>query len=544
MTPERWKKVEAIFTAALAFEAGEREDFVRRACANDEELQKQVFSMLAQETDADSLFDSGVFSLLETETESASGFDENINRQIGVYRLIKQLGTGGMGAVYLAERADQEFRQKVAVKLIKRGLDTDLVLKRFRLERQILADLNHPHIARLLDGGTTPDGLPYFVMEYIDGTSILEYCNEHKLSIKERLELFLQVCSAVQFAHQKSVIHRDIKPRNILVTSEGTARLLDFGIAKILSGENDADIQELTTPTFRILTPEYASPEHLLGLEITQVSDIYSLGVLLYELLTDRHPFRFQNPLGNETDFINSEFSAAKPSEIILKDALDLKNKSKRISPEIISERRGMSVAQLETELRGNLDSIVLKAINKNPALRQQSVYELVNDVNQYLKGKTSSNELIPLNLSKPLHSVQNTDLEKSETDFDPEKSASPRQKGIKQAAALLMSGIVGTPVIIFLSLQFGFKPTWVLIFAVITFLGGIMRLIYAFLFESSKPQNLQIKRVRGEYLNQLNNESHPLNNQPVSPGYWMDDSNDTGREKEIAKLNNNQEQK
>jgi serine/threonine protein kinase len=533
MSPEQWKKVEAIFNAALAFNSAERDEFVRRACDGDQVLLEQVFSMLANDENSESFFAPGVFSLLESTDGNSSVPDENINRKIGVYKLVTQLGRGGMGAVYLAERTDKEFRQQVAIKLIKRGMDTDLVLKRFRHERQILADLNHSHIARLLDGGTTSDGLPYFVMEYIKGQSILEYCNEQKLSIKERLNLFLQVCSAVGFAHQKAIIHRDIKPSNILVTTDGNAKLLDFGIAKILDGKNNSDTLEMTAPTQRLLTPEYASPEHLQGFPVSHVSDIYSLGVLLYELLSGHHPYRSQMQLSGQIEEIIKDKNPERPSEIIFaasRNSLGREGKGK-LTSEIISANRGITAAQLHEELKGNLDAVVLKAINKNPVLRHQSVVELIKEIEQHLEG-----ENLPSNSIQPLHSAanktvqspisldENYPFQKTTQALINKKQISKRQKGIRQAVFLMMIGVIGTLLIAFLSLEFKLKPTWMLIFAVLTILGSIMRFTYALVFEETSQVILN-NRVENSTFQADEKEIPQINNQFIPPGYWMEDS-------------------
>jgi len=212
-----------------------------------------------------------------------------------------------MGAVYLAVRADDQFRQRAAIKLVKRGMDTDFVLRRFRNERQILAALNHPNIARLLDGGATEDGLPYFVMEYIEGLPIHRYCDTRRLTIAERLSLFRLVCAAAHYAHENQVIHRDIKPGNILVTEDGTPKLLDFGIAKILDPDLVADTIDPTVTAMRMMTPEYASPEQARGEQVTAATDQYSLGVLLYELLTGHRPYRLRNRSPHEIARIISE---------------------------------------------------------------------------------------------------------------------------------------------------------------------------------------------------------------------------------------------
>src|SRR5207244_7439521 len=210
------------------------------------------------------------------------------------YVIIREIGQGGMGTVYLAARADGYFEKQVAIKLLKRGVANKEVLRRFRSEREVLARLDHPNIARLIDGGTTEDGLPYFVLEYVEGQTITRDCDQHKLNTMERLKLFRNVCAAVQFAHQNLIVHRDLKPSNIIVTEDGTPKLLDFGIAKLLSGATSV---EATATIGRVLTPEYASPEELRGLSVTTSSDVYSLGVVLYELLSGHRPFNFESRL-------------------------------------------------------------------------------------------------------------------------------------------------------------------------------------------------------------------------------------------------------
>src|SRR5262249_49939343 len=214
---------------------------------------------------------------------------DRIGERIGAYAIVKELGRGGMGAVYLAERADGQFEKYVAIKVLKRGTDTDEVLARFRDERQILANLEHPNITRLLDAGTTPDGLPYFVMEFIEGTPITSFVQQRNPDLSDRLKLFLKVCSAVDVAHQNHIIHRDIKPANVLVQQNGEPKLLDFGIAKLLRGGNDSDT---TVAAERRLTPMYAAPEQTEGRSITVRTDVYSLGALLQELLTNQQPFK------------------------------------------------------------------------------------------------------------------------------------------------------------------------------------------------------------------------------------------------------------
>ena len=238
-------------------------------------------------------------------------------RSVGSYRILSEVGHGGMGAVYLAVRDDDEFRKRVAIKLLRRGMATDDLVRRFRNERQILASIDHPHIAKLLDGGTTEEGFPYFLMEYVEGEPIDRYCDSHGLSVGERLELFRTVCAAVHFAHQNLVVHRDLKPGNILVTADGVVKLLDFGIAKLLRPELYSDRAGATRLEERLLTPEYASPEQARGEAITTASDVYSLGVLLYELLTGHLPYRLSGLSLHEVTRVIGEVDPRKPSTVI-----------------------------------------------------------------------------------------------------------------------------------------------------------------------------------------------------------------------------------
>jgi serine/threonine protein kinase len=289
MSPARWQQVKDVVGDALErADTAERAAFLARACADDTGLRREAESLLAA---------SGL-SMLEGCAEdlrlSSDESDAASGQRIGAYRVVRELGRGGMGAVYLAERADREFTKHVAIKLLKRGTDTDEVLRRFRSEREILARLEHPNIARLLDAGTTDDGLPYFVMEYVAGARVTDYCFAQHLSVAARLELFLKICSAVHFAHQNLVVHRDLKPANILITAEGEPKLLDFGIAKLLATD-DSEFHHTVQDQQR-LTPAYASPEQVRGAAITTVSDVYALGVLLYELLVGHSPHKFAGP--------------------------------------------------------------------------------------------------------------------------------------------------------------------------------------------------------------------------------------------------------
>jgi serine/threonine protein kinase/tetratricopeptide (TPR) repeat protein len=335
-------------------------------------------------------------------TANAELDSEQIGRRIGAYRIERELGRGGMGTVYLAVRADDQYQKQVAIKLIKRGMDTDYVLRRFRTERQILAGLEHPNIARLLDGGTTDDGLPFFVMEHVEGKSITDYADHHRLSALERLKMFRIVCKAVHYAHQHLVIHRDLKPSNILVTEDGTPKLLDFGIAKLLAAqphEDGAWAQETATG-MAMMTPEYASPEQVRGASVTTASDVYSLGVVLYELLTGHQPFHFSSRRPDEVARMICGTEPERPSTAIgrthdIQRTQDGKNgafgtgaaAAESMAARFGETRDGNSVERLRRLLRGDIDTIVLTAMHKEPQRRYASVERLSEDIRRHLEG-------------------------------------------------------------------------------------------------------------------------------------------------------------
>lgn len=323
--------------------------------------------------------------------------DSMIGRQIGVYKLVREIGRGGMGAVYLAERIDGEFDQTVAIKLIKRGMDTDLILKRFRRERQILAALNHTNIAYFLGGGSTDDGLPYYVMEYIEGEPLYRYCDENYLTIPERLAIFRQICSAVDAAHRIKVIHRDLKPSNVLVKSGGKPKLLDFGIAKALDPDLMATDIDPTATQMRLMTAEYAAPEQISGDTITPATDIYSLGVVLYELLTGHRPYQLKRHIPHEVARVICEEQPVAPSGSLARDegilpTLDGGKGSLRT----VTEARKSSIELLRRELSGDLDKIILKALRKNPSERYRSAAELADDITNFLEDRPVRAEAFP----------------------------------------------------------------------------------------------------------------------------------------------------
>ena len=300
VTAERWEFVKNLFESALDVDPADRSAFLEKECGGDDELLREVSSLLDSHDATGQFMESPIASLtppsviaplpLPIDNPTGAADDPMIGQRLGAYQLVKEIGRGGMGAVYLAIRADNEFRKRVAIKLIRGGMESDFVIKRFRHERQILARLEHPNIARLIDGGTTPAGLPYFVMEYAEGEPLTRYCESRSLPTQQRLEIFLRACSAVHYAHRRMIIHRDLKPGNILVKEDGTPKLLDFGIAKLMDPDTSDNQAETTLAGYRIVTPAYASPEQMRGEPATVRSDIYALGVILFELVTGKRP--------------------------------------------------------------------------------------------------------------------------------------------------------------------------------------------------------------------------------------------------------------
>jgi serine/threonine-protein kinase len=375
MTPEEWRRLEDLFERAGAVPPDARAAFLAEACPDDPALRSKVLSLLSVPTDASGALESVVSRSVEAlAAETSSG------QRVGPWRIVEPVGHGGMGLVYLAERADDEFAQRVALKLIRMPLATPELLSRFRSERQILANLNHPHIASLLDGGTSDGGVPYVAMEYVDGRALDRYCDEERLSIRDRLDLFLAVCDAVSHAHRNLIVHRDLKPGNILVTGDGTPKLLDFGIAKLLD-PGDSTPSETQTGML-LMTPAYASPEQVRGEPVTTASDVYSLGIILYELLTGRRPYDVSTTDPVEVVRVVCDTMPNRPSSAaVTADA------EPSTSPEERSRLRRTAPDRLHKQLSGDLDNIALMALRKEPERRYGSVEALAQDVRKYLRG-------------------------------------------------------------------------------------------------------------------------------------------------------------
>lgn len=383
MTPERWEQIGEILERALARTANDRQQYLELACGEDSELRREVESLVTSHEAAGSEFlNIGALEVGENQP-NAGRAAAGPGRRIGPYLVIGQIGRGGMGEVFAASRADGQFEKKVAIKLVRSGYDTALILERFRNERQILASLDHPNIARLLDGGNTDDGIPYLAMELIEGIPIDDYCDTHKLSVTERLELFTQVCGAVQYAHQRLVIHRDLKPNNILVDAQGVPKLLDFGIAKLLDASGAA------VPTvMQPMTPEYASPEQVRGEAITTATDVYSLGVVLYQLLTGRSPYAVDaRTPAKLAEAINNHEPERPSSSVQRKESVQQGGEVRELTAETLSSIREVTALRLQRRLRGDLDYILLKALRKESLKRYGTVEQFAQDIRNHLRG-------------------------------------------------------------------------------------------------------------------------------------------------------------
>lgn len=386
MTPEEWRKIKEVLQTALELEPQARQTFLDNECVGQVPVRREVESLLrSDEQDRAFLEEPAVIDAADVLASTAS--PDRVGSRLGPYELLERIGEGGMGDVYCAVRADGMYDKQVAIKLIHSGLSTDFFLSRFKNERQILAALEHPNIARLLDGGLAENGMPYVVLEFVAGVAIDEYCARHDLSITDRLKLFRTVCSAVQYAHRNLVVHRDLKPGNILVTEDGIPKLLDFGIAKILNPQQEQTEVDRTLTVMRIMTPDFASPEQVRGGPITTSSDVYSLGVILYVLLTGRRPYHVSSTAPHEIIKAICDMDPEKPSTAVSraeKPEKAIKSDSTagvRAGTEPKAKRE-----KLSRELAGDLDNIVLKALWKEPERRYQTVEQFSEDVRRHLE--------------------------------------------------------------------------------------------------------------------------------------------------------------
>ncbi|MEP6923935.1 MAG: protein kinase [Pyrinomonadaceae bacterium] len=372
MNSENWQKIEEAVTLLYEMPNPRRQAWLAEFCDGNPDLRAEIESLLAFQLQSENFLEKSADEYAaKILVESQSDL---FGKKFGIYKIIGEIGQGGMGAVFLAQRDDGEFRQQVALKIIRQQLAGSEIIRRFRQEREILASLNHPHIARLLDGGISDDGSPFFVMEYVAGESLMNFASQQNLSLEDRLKLFGEICGAVAYAHRNLIVHRDLKPSNILVETDGTPKLLDFGLAKFLDKNLTGAALEDTATAFRAMTPAYASPEQLRGERVTTASDIYSLGLVLYELLTGHKAYNFKTNNLDEIIRIVNETTPAKPSVAETK-----KNGSAEENPK--------SKIQNPKLLRGDLDNIVLQALRKEPERRYKSVEAFADDIERHLDG-------------------------------------------------------------------------------------------------------------------------------------------------------------
>ncbi|NNF58543.1 MAG: serine/threonine protein kinase [Rhodothermaceae bacterium] len=387
MDTQRWHQVKAIFEQVVERPSAERMAYLASACGEDERLREEVESLLAAHDDETPFLSEPVAPMAWGLLEQPEAMQQGM--RLGPYRLVRELGHGGMGLVYLAERADGQFEQQVAVKLVRQGhMRSDLV-RRFQHERQLLASLSHPGIARLLGGGMTepvpgaPDGLPYLVMEYVEGEPITAYGDRHRLSVRARIELFRTVCETVQYAHQNLIVHRDLKPSNILVTADGRVKLLDFGIARLIE---DPEEDPSTRTGFPAMTPTYAAPEQVRGEPATTATDVYALGVLLYELLTGHRPYDVHGLTPSAVERVICEEVPHRPSTAVARVHEDAAmEEAQMTTPEAVSRARATQPEALRRRLQGDLDTIVMKALRKDPQRRYAFAADLNDDLHRYL---------------------------------------------------------------------------------------------------------------------------------------------------------------
>ena len=375
MDAKRWKQIEALFIEVLERAPVERASYLEEQCGQDLALRAEVVELL--EANEEGMAMSVEHLLIKDDSSGHVKEAAYAGKMIGPYLLQRRIGTGGMGEVYLARRSDEQYEQDVALKLIHPGHRSKHIFARFRLERQVLARLTHPNITGLLDGGIDEMGRPYFVMQYVDGIPITEYCDKHALTIDERLDLFCTVCDAVQHAHRNLVVHRDLKPSNIMVTEEGVVQLLDFGIAKILNPDWEMSIA-ITQSEMRFMTPEYAAPEQVKGDAITTATDVYGLGILLYEILTGSRPYQIKNKAPSEIERIICDTPPTRPSMVF--------EVSRTPDQDTIVQSRKIGMQRLKKMLKGDLDNIVLMALRKEPSRRYSTAAQLAEDIQRFQK--------------------------------------------------------------------------------------------------------------------------------------------------------------
>jgi len=354
---DRFRRIDAVFDAVVDMPTQEQAAFVSQACGDDTALRDEVLELLRAYQSSDSFLDSPAVRIAAPLLEAAAALAGPVPDRIGSFQVVREIGRGGMGRVYLAERVDGQFEQRVALKVIQHG--TPGILRRFVEERRILALLEHPGIARLVDGGIAAGGLPYFAMELVEGEPIDRYCDMNALSLDRRLELFIDVCDAVSYAHQHLIIHRDLKPSNILVSTDGRVKLLDFGIAKLLGAQASADA---TRTEFSVMTPEFAAPEQVRGDSVSTATDVYSLGVLLYRLLAGERPY---------------DVRGKSPADI-----------ERIVCGEVPPKPSSKAPASLQRRLVGDLDLIVMTALHKQPDRRYQSPTALAHDLQRFREGR------------------------------------------------------------------------------------------------------------------------------------------------------------
>ncbi len=389
MTPERYSQVKSLFQLVLEQPLPQRPAFLERACGADRELYAQVRELLQSDSTSENFLEKpAVTPLSKVLADAAAEMQEPMPKQIGPYAIQKLLGSGGMGAVYLASRADKTYNKLVAIKVIHKGIESDRIIQRFRRERQIVASLDHPNIARLLDGGATDDGRPYIVMEYVEGVGIDTWCDQRKLKTNQRLQLFLQVCEALHYAHQNLVIHRDIKPGNILVRPDGTVKLLDFGIAKLMTPEPGSAVVDKTATSMRLMTPQYASPEQIKGEPVTTASDVYLLGIVLYEILTGHRPYQVSDDAPLEAIRAFAQGEPQPPSQAIFRTTeRQLPDGRRHVTRNaiLVSQNRDGNPGLLTQNLKGEIDAILLRALRRDPKHRYQSTAQFADDLRNHL---------------------------------------------------------------------------------------------------------------------------------------------------------------